>query len=97
MIVYEVRNPLTTVLMGLTALQDVDLPQRNQQYLALALEDAERLQRLLNEILLYAKQQVLQCSEVELNAFITDILQTLQIMSDMAEHNVQFVSSVPSV
>ena len=77
MIVHEVRNPLTTVLMGLMALQDVDLPQRNQQYLALALEDAERLQRLLNEILLYEKPQVLQCSEVELNAFITDILQTL--------------------
>jgi PAS domain S-box-containing protein len=97
MIVHEVRNPLTTVLMGLTALQDIDLPKRNQQYLALALEDAERLQRLLNEILLYAKQQVLQCSEVELNAFITDILEALQTMSDMAEHDIQFVSSFPSV
>jgi PAS domain S-box-containing protein len=97
MIVHEVRNPLTTVLMGLTALQGVDLPKRNQQYLALALEDAERLQRLLNEILLYAKQQVLQCSELELNAFVTDILDTLQVMSDVAEHDIQFVSSFPSV
>jgi signal transduction histidine kinase len=97
MIVHEVRNPLTTVLMGLNALQGVELPQRNQQYLALALEDGERLKRLLNEILLYAKQQVLQCSEVELNAFSSEVLEAFQTMSDMAEYNVQFESAFPSV
>lgn len=97
MIVHEVRNPLTTVLMGLTALQEVDLPRRNQQHLALALEDAERLQRLLNEILLYAKQQVLQRSEVELNAFIANLLESLQMMAGVADRNIQFVSSLPSV
>lgn len=97
MIVHEVRNPLTTVLMGLTALQNVDLPQRNQQYLTLVLEDAERLQRLLNEILIYAKQQVLQCSEVELNTFSNEVLEALQTMSDMAGHNIQFSSSFSSV
>jgi signal transduction histidine kinase len=96
MIVHEVRNPLTTVLMGLTALQGVDLPQRNQQYLALALEDGERLQRLLNEILLYAKQQVLQCSQVELNAFSAEILDAFQSMSDMVAYNIQFQSALPS-
>jgi PAS domain S-box-containing protein len=97
MIVHEVRNPLTTVVMVLMALRDIDLPKRNQQHLALALDDAERLQRLLNEILLYAKQQVLQCSELELNAFITDILETLQSMSDMTAYNIQFISSFPTV
>lgn len=97
MIVHEVRNPLTTVVMVLMALGDIELPKRNQQHLALALEDAERLQRLLNEILLYAKQQVLQCSELEINTFVTDILEVLQTMSDMAEHDIQFISSVPSV
>lgn len=97
MIVHEVRNPLTTVLMGLTALQGIDLPKRNQQYLTLALEDAERLQRLLNEILIYAKQQVLQCTEVELNSFSNEVLEAFQTMSDMEEHNIQFGSSFPSV
>ncbi len=97
MIVHEVRNPLTTVVMVLTALRDIDLPKRNQQHLALALEDAERLQRLLNEILLYAKQQVLQCCEVELNTFITDIIESLQMMLDMTEYDIQFVSSFPSI
>lgn len=97
MIVHEVRNPLTTVLMGLTALRGVDLPQRNQQHLALAIEDAERLQRLLNEILLYTRQQALQCSEVELNAFFADLLESLQSIAGIAERDIQFISSLPSV
>jgi PAS domain S-box-containing protein len=97
MIVHEVRNPLTTVLMGLTALRGADLSEKDQLRLALALEDAERLQRLLNEILLYAKQQVLQCDRIELNAFITDLLAPLQNISGLAEREIQFVSLVQSV
>jgi PAS domain S-box-containing protein len=97
MIVHEVRNPLTTVLMGLTALRSVELPTRNQQHLALAIEDAERLQRLLNEILLYARQQVLQCGELELNAFVADLLESLRSLAGMAERNIQFISSLPPV
>jgi signal transduction histidine kinase len=96
MIVHEVRNPLTTVLMGLTSLQGVDLPVRNQHYLALAIDDAERLQRLLNEILLYAKQQVLQCSELELNEFSHDLLDSLQTIAVIAARNVQLISSLPT-
>jgi PAS domain S-box-containing protein len=97
MIVHEVRNPLTTVLMGLTALKGIELPERNRHHLTLALEDAERLQRLLNEILLYAKRQVLQCSELELNTFVSELLDSLQNISGVAERQLQFVSSLPSV
>jgi PAS domain S-box-containing protein len=97
MIVHEVRNPLTTVLMGLMALRGVDLPVKVQRQLGLALEDAERLQRLLNEILLYAKQQVLQCRELELNAFILNLLEPLQTIPAAAERQIRFVSSVPVV
>jgi PAS domain S-box-containing protein len=93
MIVHEVRNPLTTVLMGLTALRGVDLPEKAQVRLTLALEDAERLQRLLNEILLYAKQQVLRCHELELTSFVTELLDSLR---STAEHKIEFVSSVSS-
>jgi PAS domain S-box-containing protein len=97
MIVHEVRNPLTTVLMGLTALKGIELPKRNQHHLTLALEDAERLQRLLNEILLYAKRQVLQCSELELNTFVPELLDSLQNISGVAERQLQLISSLPSV
>jgi PAS domain S-box-containing protein len=75
-IVHEVRNPLTTVLMGLTSFKSLELSDRYQMRLKLALEEADRLQRLLEEILLYAKKQHLQRAELELNAFLVEILES---------------------
>lgn len=96
MIVHEVRNPLTTVLMGLTALRGTHLPEKAQVRLGLALEDAERLQRLLNEILLYAKQQVLHGSEVDLNEFIPTTLESLRSQPVAVDRTIEFASSLPS-
>lgn len=73
MIVHEVRNPLTTVLMGLKSFADMDLPERAQRRLAFAMDESERLQRLLNEILLYAREQSLNLEKISL----TDLLKTL--------------------
>jgi two-component system, sporulation sensor kinase A len=77
-IVHEVRNPLTTIMMGLNAFKKLELSERFQEYLTLSLDEADRLQRLLNQILLYAKPQTLARSELELNSFITEMLNTLQ-------------------
>ncbi|MEM9768809.1 MAG: PAS domain S-box protein, partial [Cyanobacteria bacterium P01_D01_bin.71] len=74
MIVHEVRNPLTTVLMGLRSFEQMDLPDRARMRLSFALEESERLQRLLNEILLYAREQQLDLEPIKLGPF----LQTLQ-------------------
>ncbi|MGK7875930.1 MAG: PAS domain S-box protein [Xenococcaceae cyanobacterium] len=93
MIVHEVRNPLTTVLMGLNSFKRLDLPERAQVRLELALEESERLQRLLNEILLYAKPQTLQSTELELNEFITALLASMGSMPVVADRRVQFVPS----
>ncbi|NEQ26591.1 MAG: GAF domain-containing protein, partial [Microcoleus sp. SIO2G3] len=51
MIVHEIRNPLTTVQMGLNYFTKLDLPQPAQARLSLALDEAERLAKLLQEIL----------------------------------------------
>lgn len=96
MIVHEVRNPLTTVLMGLTSLRGLDLPERAQIRLGLAFDDAQRLQRLLNEILLYAKQQVLQCRELELNHLLQQLVETWQTVPEIEERHIQFISSPAS-
>ncbi|MEO0988508.1 MAG: PAS domain S-box protein, partial [Cyanobacteria bacterium J06639_14] len=66
MIVHEVRNPLTTVLMGLNAFAKMDLPERAKMRLQFALEESERLQRLLNEILMYAREQTLDLEALQL-------------------------------
>lgn len=70
MIVHEVRSPLTTVLMGLNAFEQLDLSERDQIRLNLALEESQRLQKLLNEILLYARQDALERQTLDLNRLI---------------------------
>lgn len=78
MIVHEVRNPLTTVWMGLNALAKDELSERSHLRLQLALEESDRLQRLLNEILLYAKEQQLDRQPIELNQFLTEVLDSMR-------------------
>ncbi len=70
MIVHEVRNPLTTVLMGLNSFAQMDLPERAQKRLEFALEESERLQRLLNEILMYAREQHLDLEPMKIGSFL---------------------------
>lgn len=91
MIVHEVRNPLTTVLMGLSSFQRMDLPDRARLRLQLALDESERLQRLLNEILLFAKQQKLDTTTIELNQFFAELLPTLQEMPSAEQRPIQFM------
>jgi histidine kinase len=95
MIVHEVRNPLTTITMGLTAFKRLQLSDRFQEYLSLALDEADRLQRLLNQILLYAKPQTLQRSQLELTSFVAETLSTLQTMPVASGKNLQLVATEP--
>jgi PAS domain S-box-containing protein len=80
MIVHEVRNPLTTVLMGLQSFKSLDLSERARLRLDLAVEEANRLQRLLNEILQYTRCQKLQSAELEIHTLIQDMLESIQAM-----------------
>jgi len=78
MIVHEVRSPLTTVLMGLNSFRSLDLSERARRRLELALEESDRLQNLLNEILQYARQQTLACHPLDLNQLARDTKAALQ-------------------
>ncbi len=80
MIVHELRNPLTTVLMGLNSIQRMDLPEAIRERLMLSLEEAERIRNLLQEILLYAKPQALQQTKIELNQFMAELLSAIRTM-----------------
>ena len=91
MIVHEVRSPLTTVVMGLNSFKRMDLPERSKIRLGLALEESERLQRLLNGILLYAKKQTLELTDLELNEFITEMLDSVQEMPAVADRQIKFM------
>lgn len=97
MIVHEVRNPMTTIRMGLNYFKKTHLSEADQERLLLSLEEAERLENLLNEILLYAKPQVLQIAELDTNSFIESTLQPLYELPGVIERQIQFFPLQPSV
>jgi two-component system, sporulation sensor kinase E len=96
MIVHELRNPLTTVLLGLETFQKLDLPADAQARLALVMDESDRLKRLLSEILLYTKPQVSQLHHLELNLFIQSMLYSLRNLPAAAHRQIEFSSTVPS-
>lgn len=78
MIVHEVRNPFTTVYMALSTFKTMELPPRGQMRLELALEESERLKRLLNEILAYSKEQRIAGDEIDFKALSRELARSLQ-------------------
>jgi signal transduction histidine kinase len=96
-IVHEIRNPLTTMLMGLKYFRKTILTESAQERLALALSEASRLERLLSEILLYAKPQVLQLCELDVNEFIYELLICIREMPEALERKIEFIPVSPTV
>jgi two-component system sporulation sensor kinase A len=90
MIVHEVRNPLTTVLMGLNFFKRLDLDAAALKRLELAAAEGDRLKRLLNEILLYAKDPALEKECIEINVYVEKILETLRENPFAESHRIQF-------
>lgn len=90
MIVHEIRNPVTTILMGLTAIQPELQGERNQRRIALALEEIERLQNLVKEILLHSKPQVLDKTTLEVNQLLESMMERLRDIPDGADRQLVF-------
>jgi signal transduction histidine kinase len=96
-IVHEVRNPLTTIMMGLNAFKKLELTDRFQEYLTLSIDEADRLERLLGQILLYSRPQTLDLRSIELNGFISETLSTLQTNPVASGKHLNFVANISPV
>jgi signal transduction histidine kinase len=97
MIVHEVRNPLTTITMGLNHAQKVLQADADRQRLALALSESHRLNHLLNEILCYAKPQVLQLSRLNIHEFLDDLLRQIQELPEACDRQIDYIKGLPDV
>ncbi|MBW4510642.1 MAG: GAF domain-containing protein [Scytonematopsis contorta HA4267-MV1] len=96
-IVHEIRNPLTTIMMGLKYFQRTILAEPAQERLSLALDEGNRLQRLLSEILLYAKPQALQLAQLNINEFISELLLSIREMPEAIDRKIEFIPVLPMV
>ncbi len=54
-LVHDMRSPLTVIINGLRLCQRMPLPQIACQRLTLALEEAERLNRIVNDVIAFAR------------------------------------------
>ncbi len=97
MIVHEVRNPLTTIELGLRYAQKVLHSNADQQRLALALDESHRLNQLLSKILSYAKPEVLHSSKLNIGQFFDDLLLQIQDLPEAAERHIKYVNDSPEV
>jgi signal transduction histidine kinase len=97
MIVHEVRNPLTTIQMGLRHAQKVLQSEADQQRLSLALSESHRLNRLLGEILNYTKPHALQLLSLNINEFLSDLLPQIQDLPEATQRQIRYVKDSPEV
>lgn len=78
MITHEIRSPLSTIEMAFDYLRGISLPEKAIRRLDLASMESQRLQTLLNEILLFAKPQVLVRKHVDMDVLIRECLATVE-------------------
>ncbi|MFQ4142608.1 ATP-binding protein [Chlorogloeopsis sp. ULAP02] len=93
-IIHEIRNPFTTMKMGLNFFQRLELSEPAKERLYLTLDEANWLERLLKEILLYAKPQKLQLEKIDINQFIDEILPTLREMPEAVLRQIEFSAAI---
>lgn len=82
MIAHEIRSPLSTIEMAFDYLRSVSLSDKAMRRLNLASTEGLRLQALLNEILLFAKPQLLAKTRVDLDALIRECLSAADMRAD---------------
>ncbi|MBW4469724.1 MAG: GAF domain-containing protein [Stenomitos rutilans HA7619-LM2] len=97
MIVHEVRNPLTTMVMGLSYAKKHLSTVSAHDRLDLSLSEADRLQQLLNEILLYAKPQVLQPEKVNISEFLRELLVHVRELPEAVDRSIEFSNPIGNV
>jgi signal transduction histidine kinase len=97
MIVHEIRNPLTTIQMGLEFAQKALPADVDRQRLELAVSESHRLTRLLQEILCYAKPQVLQRTTINISRFLEDIVCRVQLLPEASERSIHYISEFSEV
>jgi signal transduction histidine kinase len=93
MIVHEIRNPLTTLTMGLRYAQKQLQHELAQERLALSISEAHRLERLLSELLTYAKPQTLRLEELELNIWLQTVLNSMSELPEAQGRRINFTGT----
>ncbi|MDJ0891415.1 MAG: ATP-binding protein [Gammaproteobacteria bacterium] len=92
-IAHEIRNPLATIALALDYFKRSNLPPPAQRRAELAASEVERMERLLEDILLYAKPLKLQLARVGLTEALEGFLDANRSLSEHRHQTIAFRAS----
>ncbi|WP_373510928.1 PAS domain S-box protein [Thiocapsa sp.] len=96
MIIHQIRNPLASINLCLDFFASRTLDARAERRLTLAQGEAERLTRLLDELLHYAGRRPLSLADVEVDALIRELVPALRSMPLVAERDLEVSLGLPN-
>jgi PAS domain S-box-containing protein len=85
MMVHQIRNPLSTIRMALDHVAGQSLPASATKRLDLAQREADRLSRLLEDVLAYAGRRTASPTRLAVDALIGELLPSLQALPIVTE------------
>ncbi|MFH1574338.1 MAG: ATP-binding protein [Acidobacteriota bacterium] len=95
---HEIRNPLGA-MKGLTQLAQEDLPREHQaqQFMTTVVSEAERLERLVTDLLAFARPKVPDLHDFDLPALIGELKQQLLTRPESAGRGIEIDSTSDSL
>ncbi|MES9902245.1 MAG: ATP-binding protein, partial [Sedimenticola sp.] len=95
-IAHEIRSPLSTITMALDYFQRSELPGSAGKRAELAHHEAERVARLLDEMLLYAKPLALNLESLDLQSLIKELCETNLTLPEAKGQHFSLNTALPS-
>jgi len=99
MIAHEMRSPLCVILNVLRDCKAFKLDTLGQTRMSLAFEEAERLNRMVNDMLAYARshEPALQWTEIKLVDLLSEVMYLVAELPSAADHSIIMPSKLPNV
>lgn len=98
-IAHEIRNPLTSIKGFVQYLQDVDSDEERQEYMPIIIKEVDRVNRVIEELLYFARPNKTHYMMVDINELIKNTLVLVQnkTTSHKVEFRLQLTRGLPQI
>ncbi len=91
MILHELRTPITTIILALSYLRKINLPEESKIQATLALSEAQHLKVSIDETLTLFRCSNLQLEELELNEAIEETIELIPSIPDAKRRHIKWI------